>query len=366
MEEFNILFVDDEPNILNSLKRLFFADNDINVHTALTAREGAQILKSESIDLVVSDERMPKIKGSEFVHFIKRKYPDTLRIILTGFAEMTSIMAAVNKGEVYRYLIKPWNDNELKMTIRKALEHSYILKKNKEMQEMINIRNDELNHLNADLEFKIKERTIQLEKSLNSLKSVVELNSGMFRHLVFFIVELVFNYQKELGRHLRRTGKIAELLCPELKLEQKKKDNIIFAAYLHDIGLMNCRNELLVTEFNKLQEEDKNFYYKHPEKAGKLLGNKDGLEEIINIIHYHHEENNGKGFPDKLCGHQIPLGSRLIKVISDYDDLIRKSGKNSDEALTIISRNENNTYDHGMVKIFCDIISVENLSAKCI
>lgn len=147
----NVLFVDDEANILKSLKRIFFLDKSIKVYTAESAEDGEKILNIDNIDIVVSDEKMPHKNGSEFINYVKRFYPDTVRIILTGHVNMESLLNAVNKGEVYRYLLKPWNDYDLKMTIYNAIEYLELKKENNRMKKIINDNKDKIKNLNIEL-----------------------------------------------------------------------------------------------------------------------------------------------------------------------------------------------------------------------
>jgi two-component system probable response regulator PhcQ len=123
-----ILIVDDEENILNSLKRLFHKE-PYQILTAINGEEGLKILDDHQVDLIISDLKMPQMNGIEFLKRAKEKNPVPLRIVLTGHADMKSIMDAIDQGEIYRFLLKPWDDEELKMTIRQALDYYYLWQK---------------------------------------------------------------------------------------------------------------------------------------------------------------------------------------------------------------------------------------------
>jgi DNA-binding NtrC family response regulator len=135
--KYKVLFVDDEENILKALKRLFFMETALTVYTAESAEEGERIISADNIDVVVSDEKMPDKSGHEFLNYVKKQYPDTVRIMLTGHADMKSLMSAVNKGEVYSYLLKPWDDSILKMTIYKGIEYLELKRENSRLQKLI-------------------------------------------------------------------------------------------------------------------------------------------------------------------------------------------------------------------------------------
>ncbi len=155
----HILYVDDEENNLISFKASFRRYYDI--HTAISAADGIQTLKEFPIELVITDQRMPEMTGIEFLEKIVPIYPDMVRMILTGFSDMEDIIKAINTGQVYRYITKPWDDTELKINIDLALE-SYNLKKNnvelvenlrhtaEETQTILNNSTDVINILNAE------------------------------------------------------------------------------------------------------------------------------------------------------------------------------------------------------------------------
>lgn len=116
-----ILIVDDEPGVRSALKRAL-SDEGCTVHTAESGPEGLRILDREPVKVVLSDERMPDMAGSEFLGIVRDRHPYTVRIVLTGQANVESAMRAINSGEIYRYLTKPWDDNDLCLTVRSAFE----------------------------------------------------------------------------------------------------------------------------------------------------------------------------------------------------------------------------------------------------
>ena len=128
----SILIVDDEPAVLSALKRAL-ADEPFTVHTAESGTEGLGIIKGTQIKLVISDEKMPGMSGSEFLSAVKKLFPDTIRIMLTGHASIESAMKAVNQGEIYRFFSKPWDEYELKLSIRSALEKYDLEAENREL-----------------------------------------------------------------------------------------------------------------------------------------------------------------------------------------------------------------------------------------
>jgi DNA-binding NtrC family response regulator len=137
-----VLYIDDEVNNLNSFKAAF--RRDFEIFTASSAKEGRKILDSQEIGVIITDQRMPGMTGIEFLESILPVYPDTIRILLTGFSDINAVMDAINRGQVYKYLVKPWQNDELKMYIENALEIYNLRKENKELARKLNAAYAEL------------------------------------------------------------------------------------------------------------------------------------------------------------------------------------------------------------------------------
>ena len=144
--ELGVLYVDDEINNLNSFKAAF--RRDFEIYTASSAKEGRKILDSHEIGVIITDQRMPGMTGIEFLESILPIYPDTIRILLTGFSDINAVMDAINRGQVYKYLVKPWQNDELKLYIQNALEIYHLRKENKELAHKLYLANKELDLLN--------------------------------------------------------------------------------------------------------------------------------------------------------------------------------------------------------------------------
>lgn len=136
MIEDTILIVDDEENVISALKRIFM-DDPIHILSATSASEGLELLKENTVKLVISDERMPGITGSEFLSMIRQKYPHVIRIILTGHASIEAAMKAINEGEIYRFFVKPWNDYEIRLTVKTAIDKFNLEEELRQKKELI-------------------------------------------------------------------------------------------------------------------------------------------------------------------------------------------------------------------------------------
>jgi response regulator RpfG family c-di-GMP phosphodiesterase len=160
-DKHTVLCVDDEQNILNALKRLLRKDG-YHLLTASSGDEGLRILQQNDVHVVISDQRMPGMSGTEFLARVKESYPDALRIVLTGYTEVDSITESINKGHIYKFFLKPWNDQSLRLEIKQALDQYDLIQANKILHEQILQQNEELKKLNDDLEAMVQERTEDL------------------------------------------------------------------------------------------------------------------------------------------------------------------------------------------------------------
>src|ERR1700761_6062585 len=139
-EKINILYVDDEMNNLVSFKALFRIK--YNIYTAISGEEAVKILRNKLINIIITDQRMPQMTGVEFLESILDEFPDPIRILLTGYTDMNAVIDAINKGKIFHYLSKPWNEEELDMTISRAYEVYKQKMDEKEMTYKLSLSND--------------------------------------------------------------------------------------------------------------------------------------------------------------------------------------------------------------------------------
>ena len=182
-KQHTILCVDDEPNVLSALKRLLRKE-PIRVLTAQSGAEGLTVLAEEVVHLVISDQRMPEMSGTEFLARVKALYPDIVRITLTGYTEVDSITDSINKGHIYKFFLKPWNDQNLKLEIRQALEQYDLVQQNKRLHQTVLEQNHALKEVNENLEALVEKRSGELAFRNRAL----ELSQSILEHLPVAVV----------------------------------------------------------------------------------------------------------------------------------------------------------------------------------
>ncbi|NLA75388.1 MAG: response regulator, partial [Deltaproteobacteria bacterium] len=167
---------DDEENIRNTLKRLLRKEGD-SILTAQNGIVGRALLNVNDVHLVISDQRMPDMSGIDFLARVKDEYPDIIRVLLTGYTDIDSITESVNKGQIYKFFLKPWNDQNLKLEIRQCIDQYKLIRQNRKLQEKVIEQNRELRRVNEKLEEMVRERTKDLKiqnKALEISQAILE------------------------------------------------------------------------------------------------------------------------------------------------------------------------------------------------
>ena len=317
--EHTLLLVDDEKAITRALNRLFRKEG----YRIMTAESGAEGLvkleqSSDPVSMIISDQRMPEMNGAQFLEKAKDIYPDAIRYLLTGYSDMDAVIEAVNKGEIHRYLTKPWNDEDLVLQVKQSLEHFELTSENRRLTALTIEQNKKLSELNKGLEQKVQERTREIIEKNNALQKINQMLEASFMDSIRLLVSLVEILNPMLGKQMRQTAQLARLVAEAFEMEKSELDKIEMAGMIHDIGLLGFPEELWNKDIHQMSEEQGRLYSDHPTIASIILENVEKLADVGELVLYHHEYFNGKGFPNGLRGEQIPLGSRIILASSDY------------------------------------------------
>lgn len=286
--KYKMMIVDDERANLRLLERLF--SDDYECLTASSGEEAVQLLRQHDVAILITDQRMPQMTGLELLKRTAGLRPHMVRILLTGYTDVDALVEAINSGLVYMYVTKPWNNNELKVRVDRALEH-YENNKRRNALELANER---------------------LRSQLKQIKS----------EFVFAMTEALRAKDEYSYRHCARVRNYAGALGRMLGLRNEEQEELTFAALLHNVGHIGTPDRILENA-GKLTEPDQTIFDAHCERGAEIIARMSELREVAEGVRFHHENFDGSGHPRGLRGDLIPRTSRIIRVAAEYDSLIQ-------------------------------------------
>ncbi|MDO9286971.1 MAG: response regulator [Aquabacterium sp.] len=346
-----VLCVDDEPNILSALRRVLRMPG-YRVLTATSGVEALGLLERTPVDLLISDMRMPGMDGAALLEQVHHRWPQVLRMLLTGHADMGSTVAAINRGRILRYIHKPWDEQELLDATRDSLDRLALQREKDRLEALTVAQNEALRQLNEQLEARVQARTQALEDAngrlrgsyLNSIKvfaSLLELRGGQF------------------AGHGRRVAAVARRIARGMGLSEDDVAQVFVAGLLHDIGLIGMADPLAGKPLARYSADELALYRQHPGQAEQSLMALEDMQPVVALIRAHHERHDGQGFPDGLAGEAIPLGARILAVADAFDDLqsghLVDPGVSQKDAMMLVRRASGSQFDPAVVEAFCRV-----------
>jgi|CXWL01.1.fsa_nt_gi response regulator RpfG family c-di-GMP phosphodiesterase len=286
-----ILIVDDELANLRLLERLFGDSHEII--TATSGVEALEILTLFDAAVIITDQRMPGMTGIEFLKKAAELRPHTVRIILTGYTDVSDLVEAINSSVVYKYITKPWVNTDLVQTVNRAVEH-YGATKNQHLMSLENER----------LEKRLK---VTVEGFINGMREMISYKNSA------------------LAEHCRRTSHHAKLIAVRMGLDTEQVEELTFASLLHEVPNMRMPFEMAFTK-TALTPEQHRVTRNNYENGLRLISNVPDLNDVAEIIRFQHEHYDGTGFFDGLDGDRIPIQSRILAVANAFDEI--SSGRN--------------------------------------
>lgn len=297
-----ILVVDDEVNILRSMRRTLHK-LDVDLLLAETPEKALELLDSRKIDVVVSDMKMPSMNGAQLLAKVAEQQPNSFRIILSGYADIESMLAAINQGKVHRYLNKPWNNDDFLNVINEGIEISQLRSENARLLELTQQQNKKLSENNQQLEKKVQLRTRQINSALTRIK---QHNAGLERVLYNVIV----SHPNIDGKFARQVSESALQLAKALGLPEKEQMVVRLAGLVCEIGLVGLSHELIEKSFLSLTHVQQKAFMSQANIAQVILAPLHGLEEETQIIACQFEPVNK--YPEP------PTGAKIISICRDY------------------------------------------------
>lgn len=311
-----ILIVDDEFDNLQLIKRTL--RRKYNILTASDGMEALEVIEKEgnNISLIVTDQRMPKMNGTEFLAEISEAYPYIIKMLLTGYTDLDAMVDGVNKCNLFQYISKPFDPGDLELIISNGIE-AYELTLSKNM-----LLND------------LRELFFTTIKSISSALDAKDT----YTH-----------------GHSHRVTLFALILAQELGLDDAYIEEIETAGLLHDIGKIGVPEDILCKP-GKLTDEEYEIIKQHAGGAKKILDTIPSIKHVALWASSHHERWDGRGYPNKMIGEEIPLPARILAVADTYDAMTSnrsyRKGLPHDVAREEITDCSGSQFDPAMIEVF--------------
>ena len=348
-----ILCVDDEPNILSSLRRLFRGAG-YQVRVSESGASALLALEAEPADIVISDMRMPGMDGAQFLREVRERWPQTVRLLLSGQADVASVIDVVNQGAISRYITKPWDDDELLRVVGEVFQRKSQELDKAHLAAIALNRAEELKALNASL-------VQDVNASKDELTAVNERLKNNFVVSLKVFASLVEVRGPHMPGHSRRVADLARKLAAKLDLEAALVHEIFVAGLLHDLGKLGLSDELLVTPVSNMKPWQLLEYRKHPGRAEQLLMPLQDLRGAAASISAQLERFDGAGFPKQLRGRAILVGARILAVCADYHNLqagiLTPKKLSAAQALAVVRGSSGKRYDPWVVDAFEHVLN---------
>lgn len=354
----NILCVDDEKSVLHSMKRLLKMGN-YNVFLADNGEEGLALLEDQPIDIIISDMKMPVMNGAEFLAKSLLLSPNTIRILLTGHADMESTIAAINEGKVHRFLQKPWDNTELMMILEDTTKKLSLEREHTAMLATIARQNKQLAALNKQLEERVDVRTKQVRTALNRAENVNSRAQANHRNTIRVFFNLISQNKNLQGHLAMEISELCHFFATALGLSRKEVRAIRLAGQLNELGLLCLPDEIASTPFIRMNKEQRGLFHSHPIIAADALAPSIALNDVADIIKNQFEHMDGSGTPNRIWGEQIPIGSRILAIARDYV-MIKENKANSanaqHDAIEEVTKQSGRWYDSSLLNMLPEIL----------
>lgn len=278
-EKHTILIADDEENNLQLLKRTF--RGSYNILTAVNGLEALNIVKehADEISLIVSDQKMPVMEGTEFLKQVNEINPQIVKILLTGHTGTDILVSAINECNLFQYILKPFEPEELKIAVEKGILKYSMANNNK---------------------LYYKELKALFYKTIRAMSNTLDTKDAY------------------TNGHSLRVTLYSMILASKMGLDENYLEDIEIAGLLHDIGKIAMPKNILCKN-GKLTDDEFKIMKAHPSKGERIVFNIKKLQMIASWVKTHHEKWDGRGYPDGLKGEDIPLAGRIIALADTYD-----------------------------------------------
>lgn len=327
---YSVLLVDDEAKTLLALQRIF-RHEPYKIICTESGVEGLKLLEqNQNVSVIVTDQRMPVMCGTEFLANSRQLAPDAVRILLTSYTDAKTTIDAINQGGATHFISKPWDDTVLMQTVRDGVQKYHLLMENKRQQDIISQQHELLSTWNSNLKKRVLSQTSQLTQLLGNVNELNNRQRINFKGVIESLAALSELRTPKSRHHFANCAAISVGIARSLGLPESEIETIRVAALLHDIGKNAQMDSMGTMDEETLSSAELITYRNHPVLGQIAIDAIEDMRPVGVLIRHHHERYDGKGFPDGLAGNDIPIGAAIISIADRCDrEMSFRTGQNA-------------------------------------
>ena len=352
-----ILIVEDEAVVLASLKGTLEREQ-FHVVGCMSPLKALTLVEQTDFSVIISDQRMPEMTGLDFLVECRKLRPHGSRILITAVLNLPTVVDAINRGEIYRFVAKPWLREELIATVRDAIQRHDLAAHNEALQAETTRLNGELQHANESLEAKVRD----LEEQRQHLDAANQELTSSYEHSLELCRRILTAYDPILGSQAKALVEFSAQMAETEHFNPVERHALRTAAWLCDLGLIGVPRELLRSFRNKraveqLTDRERAMLRHHPIYSQTLAALVDPRTDVGEAIRAHHESFDGNGYPDGLAGSAIPWTARCLAVAVGFVE----SGQPKQVAIEAVLAESGRSYDPEAVRLFLKVTHLVSL-----
>lgn len=350
-----ILIVDDEPVVLTALQQTLERER-FHVVACTSPTKALALVAERDFAVIISDQKMPEMLGLDFLIESRRLRPHASRILITAVLSLPTIVDAINKGEIFRFVAKPWLREELIATVRNAVHRHELVTQNAVLHAETQRLNGQLTQANAALAAQVKD----LEQQRKHLDSANRELAANYEHSLELCRRILTTYDPILGGQAKALVEYAQHMAQSDLLDEAQRHALRAAAWLCDLGLIGVPREMLRafrSKIDELTERERAMLHNHPVYSQTLAALVDDAAGVGETIRAHHERYDGSGYPDGLAGDAIPWPARCLAVAVGYVE----SGLPKTAGIDMVLSLSGTAYDPEAVRLFLKVTNLAQL-----
>jgi len=341
-----ILAVDDEPIILKTVQSLATVAG-YQIVLSNNPKEALQLAREQKFAVILSDHHMPEMMGADFLREVAQIQPNASRILMTGVRSLEVVVSAVNTGEIFRFVTKPWVRAEMLATLHNAVQRFELVEETERLEKTTRELNDRLAIANHQLEEQLEELRIQ-KQQIDESHAALKKN---FDRSLELCHRILHTFNPVLGEQAKAAAMLCQRMAESEYFTEEERHVLVVSAWLHDIGLAGMPRGMtrsVLSDPKNLTSDIQQLVKDHTIYGQTLASFVDSLTSVGETIRAHHERFDGKGYPDHLAGEMIPWTARCLAIVVYYV----ACGRPHNEAIEDILNQSGTAFDPEAIRLF--------------